>query len=83
MSIQNGEKTTAQADKIMKIERRVLSNDQTPFEVLVEIAKHWKLNMNEREFASKLDEFNMWPSYRDKFEYPKLRKLPKGKFNGK
>jgi hypothetical protein len=72
------EKSTYLSEKNMKIQKRFLDNDLTPLEVLTELANHWKFQANRREFALKLDECNLWPTYREKFEIPKLRRLPKG-----
>ncbi len=70
----------------MKDDSRLINEDKTngfdatvhPSTVLHDLAEQWHLNIDSHEFALKLDKSNIWPSYRNRFEYPKLRKLPKG-----
>ena len=50
-----------------------------PLRQLNELAKNWKLDIFSEEFSKELDSKNLWPHYRNKFYYPKLKDLPKGK----
>jgi hypothetical protein len=51
-----------------------------PIELLIKLAKKLNLDLNSKEFAVKLDESNLWPSYRERFFYPKIKDLPKGDY---
>ena len=48
-----------------------------PEEQLRDFGDQWNLDVFSKEFALKLDQSNLWPSYRDRFFYPKVKDLPK------
>lgn len=50
-----------------------------PEELLKKLSNKWSLDFYSKEFALKLDESNIWPTYRDRFNYPKNKTLPKSK----
>lgn len=58
-------------------------NSTHPLEILLNLAKEWKLDLYSEEFSLELDKQNIWPSNRHRFYYPKLKELPKGKFKFK
>jgi kynureninase len=53
-----------------------MSSTSIPEEQLYEYSKKWGVDIYSKEFAIKLDESKLWPTYRDKFFYPKLKDLP-------
>lgn len=50
-----------------------------PILQLTELANQWKMDLYSEQFAAELDAKNIWPHNRDKFFYPKLKTLPKGR----
>lgn len=46
-----------------------------PIEVFIELSNLWNLNPFSKEFSIQLDKSNIWPTYRDRFYYPKLKDL--------
>ena len=52
--------------------------DVHPVKELKELADKWKVDFYSKEFALKIDKSDLWPSYRKRFFYPKLKDLPKG-----
>ena len=56
------------------------ANEVHPLELLKNLATSWKINdIYSIEFANELDKKNLWPHNRDKYFYPKVKDLPKGK----
>jgi hypothetical protein len=51
---------------------------EQPEEQLHKLANKWNIDFYSKEFALKLDQSNLWPTYRDRFYYPKIIDLPKG-----
>jgi hypothetical protein len=49
-----------------------------PEEQLHKLANKWNIDYYSKEFALKLDQSNLWTTYRDRFYYPKIIDLPKG-----
>ena len=53
-------------------------NVEHPFNELLKLASEWSIDIDSEEFALRLDSCEKWPTHRDKFEYPKIKTLPKG-----
>lgn len=49
-----------------------------PFQLLKSLSKKWNLDVYSEEFSTKLDESDIWPTYKDRFNYPKAKDLPNG-----
>ena len=54
-----------------------MSKNSNPEQELYELSKKWDVDIYSKEFAIKLDASELWPTYRDKFFYPKIKDLPK------
>ena len=54
-----------------------LNDQEHPMDKLKHLANEWDIDIYAEDFAKKLDE--LWPTNRDKFFYPKLKSLTKGK----
>ncbi len=50
-----------------------------PIEKLTELANDWNMDLYSKEFSEELDNSGIWPHYREKFYYPKLKDLSKVK----
>jgi hypothetical protein len=55
-------------------------NNNDPLNELKQLADQWNIDFYSQEFAIALDKSNIWPTYRDRFYYPKMKDLPKGLF---
>ncbi len=49
-----------------------------PIDDLKHLAKVSNLSVLSEEFSEKLDEFNIWPSFRSKFNIPKIKDVQPG-----
>jgi hypothetical protein len=49
-----------------------------PSELLKALAHIWNISIDSEIFCMKLDACGMWPTFRENFEIPKLKDLPKG-----
>jgi hypothetical protein len=50
-----------------------------PIEFLKELATKWNMDVHSEEFSKELDQRKLWPNYREKFYYPKVKDLPNSK----
>ena len=51
-----------------------------PLNELKNLANKLNVDLWTEEFSTKIDLMSLWPSFRHKFHYPKLKDLPKGFF---
>lgn len=49
-----------------------------PIDVLKSLSYKWNTDLYSQEFSVLLDSSNIWPNYREKFYYPKLKDLNQG-----
>jgi hypothetical protein len=56
----------------------LVTDFKEPIEILKKLADEWNIDFYSKTFALKLDQSNLWPTYKDRFYYPKLKYQPKG-----
>ena len=57
-----------------------IQNLYRPIDELAFISRKFNLDLLDEEFSLKLDQSCLFPTYRKKFHYPKLKSVPGGKY---
>ena len=69
----------SEISEIMKEDSNALLDPKKPHPIITlkNLSEQWKLDLYSEAFSLELDDKNLWPHFREKFYYPKLKDLTK------